>query len=568
MEGVVNIRNIFKKVLIIFSFIFATFILFGFKSNSNTQEISFNLLKQELESNERVIRLTDSEVNNLSNFTDIFYIDEDGALDKFSPEVKYDKQNHVVFRFELLDDDKQENEKNSLHFKSLNSRNKTNPYDEFKKNGISDSEYYIQKRYNYKGAYKKIERKENFDIKNYNKKNVQLTSTNNTLDLHNDLYKIGSHHNLGSSYGGCGPAAEYIALQYLISSNGLDLLLRNRIVKDRNISYLNKNYANNVEYKAKFADYIYANTPTKNHSEDETSTNAFQMVRGINNTFNGMKLDNIFSGYKTNAFQKRFKRIKDDVKNGIPTLVWTWKRNMYEDSHWFVVYGYETWKLTPKKGKREKEVTLFKICDRPNKNINENSSDKKLSYVDGAYLKGIWGSVQLRVRKHKYFNGSNFNLIKNRYYNYHAWETMKNQFYETQKIGFTRMGYINSLDQNGSIDGMFNTLSAGRNNINKAKFEIIDNNGIKGIYFNIALWGEYERFNPETDYIRITSGTQNKECFRFSFNNISKNRYDKDLFSLWFKRKTTKVTIEVYKKEIYNSWNLGRVVIDDVITHE
>lgn len=187
------------------------------------------------------------------------------------------------------------------------------------------------------------------------KKKLLLTSTNDALDLFSVFYRIGNHHNEGSSYGGCGLAAEYIALQYFISSNGLDLLLRNGIIKNRDIKYLNKTYSDNVEYKAKFADYIYTNTPTKNRGKVATSTNAFEMVNGIDKTFKGMKLDIVFSGYKTNAFQKRFKRIKDDIKDGIPTLVWTWKRNIYESSHWFVVYGYETWKLIPKKEKRKRK---------------------------------------------------------------------------------------------------------------------------------------------------------------------------------------------------------------------
>ena len=539
-----------KKILnVLIVVIFALFI-YGFTSKKTPQKIAFNLLKKSLAFNEEITALNEEEVNNITSFENIFYLDDEGIIDFFNKNVKYNNKKHIVFRVT----------KQNITLKNNNSLDNN-----YIKHGIKNSKKYLTNKYN-KNNNEKIIIKKIFDIevKPFNKKKLSLVNPYENLHLQDDLYQIGQLHMPNSTYGGCGPVAEYIVLQYLISSNGLDNLLKRSIIENRNIDYLNKTYTESKLSKLKFADFVYSNTNVYNYKPDQTATTSGQLINGINKTLEGLGLKEIIQPYRTNIFQKRCKRVKERIKDGMPSLMWTYNMNhIYESNHWFAIYGYENWQIYNEETEESQYVTLYKICDNP--------SDTKGRYLNEADINGIWGTMEFYTKKHKFFYNSDFNLRSNYYNNKYVIKKMKNQFNETLDIKYKRAGFIQSYNEYYNKDFMFNTFSAGRYNQKDAYMTFIsDSKNIQGISFNISKWGYYEEFDNSTDYVSILSGYDNEEIYRFKINDLYNTRYDLDKTPFYLKldNKVSRITIKVYKNTLNDQANKGRIVINNLIIHE
>ena len=413
--------KIIKKTLNVIVIVLFTFFIYGFISKKSPQKIAFELVKNNLAINEEITSLSEEEVNNLSSFENIFYVDDEGVIDFFNKNVKYNNKKHIVFRVY----------KNNITLKNYNSLENN-----YIKYGIKDSKTYINDKYNQSNNENIIIKKVfDIEVKPFNKKKLSLVNPYENLDLYDDLYQIGQLHMPNSIYGGCGPVAEYIVLQYLISANGLDNLLNRSIIKNRNIDYLNKIYTESKLNKLKFADFIYSNTNVYNLGPEETATTSGQLINGINKTLEGLGLNTIIEPYRTNIFQKRCQREKERIKDGMPSLMWTYNMNhIYERNHLFVIYGYENWKIYNKETNESQYVTLYKICDDP--------SDTKGRYLNEADINGIWGTMEFYVTKHKFFYNSDFNLRSNYYNNRFVIKKMKNQFNESLDIKYKRAGFI------------------------------------------------------------------------------------------------------------------------------
>lgn len=538
-----------RKIKILVSFILiismATF-LFGFSKTNYVSQNAYKLLKKSFKNGETVERLNYKKFLTLQNYKNIFYLDDKGYLEPVSDNYVFNKK-HIVFRFIQSDT------------KLFSNNTDYKPITNVKK--------YLEDTYGNDYIISRIKLK-NINQVNKQKCNIVDDNTKNNLTI-SDLYKIGEYRQKPSNYGGCGPVAEYILMQYIINNYGYEQLLQKRVFKERNIDYLEENTENYFNDKSqefikrlKFADFIYENIETNTGKDPgKTSTWSYQMIAGIYNTINALGLQNVISANRTNIFQQRVWRIKNNIDNGFPSLVWTLNQAIAENNHWFVTHGYEVWEVKNQTTGKSFNITFLKVTS--------DSEDGSSTYVDENKLTGIWGMIEVRVKNNKFFHGNEFNLIENRYYEYKKTTSMKNRLNETLDIEYERAGYIQSYYRPHVKDGMFNTLSSHKNGAKSSNITIKSNSGITGITFNIAKWGEKEYFDSSYDYVQILA--DGKEVYRFNLDNIYNSRYMLDLepFYMDFGHKVYNVTLEVKKNSsYYNNWNRGRVVIDNLIVNE
>ena len=509
------------KKLKIISAVFLVILLasfsFGFTGKYGLAEKSYKLLKKELINGETIKRLNYDKFLSLKSYDGVFYIDEKGYLEPVDKNYIFSKKKHIVFK--ILKNNKT----------TFNEKQSYAEIHDVKRD-------YLSKIYNKDYEFEKIETK---NIKQFSKNNTSITDNNynDNLDVIRDLYSIGRYHKPESSYGGCGPVAEYIALQYFINAYVFESLLQKRAFRNRNISYLsetnsryNENKSEKFIERLKLADFIYENTYTKTGSDsNSTETWSSHMIAGIYKTLEALGLENVISANRTNIFQQRVWRIKNNVLHGFPSLVWTYNQNIAENNHWFVTQGYEVWKIKNKKTNENFNLTFLQITD--------NSRNGKIRYVDENKLTGIWGMIEIKAANNKFFYNDEFRLVKNKYDSNTRSTIMKNRLGEELEAEYIRAGYIQSYYSPGAENGMFNTLSGNKN-------------------------------NESTDYVRLLA--DNKEIHRFDLNSLYEDRYMLDLkpFMMKFNYKVYKITLEVFKKSSYKGWNRGRVVIDNLIINK
>ena len=374
--------NLLKKINFLLILIIIIPFLLGFSIKFNLSLKSFYTLKKSLKNGEIVKKLSYKEFQNVDNYRDLFYIDDYGVIDFLSDDYIFNKK-HIVFKVH-----------NNTKFKDFT-----------KYKSITNIASHLKEIYPEEHYFEKINSK-NINEFNKQKNNIVDNDFDNNLSVNEELYKIGAHHKAPSDYGGCGPVAEYIIMQYFINTYGFHNLLNKRYFRTRNISYLHsekynlKKQSEQKINKLKFADYIYENTPISHIDSENVATFSSQMIQGLNNTVTALGLNNVISFNRTNIFQQRVWRIMNNILNGFPSLIWTYNQKIAENNHWIVAYGYETWKITNLKTQKTTSINFLKVTS--------DSKKGNSTYIDENKLVGIWGMIEVKAKNNKMFSGNQF----------------------------------------------------------------------------------------------------------------------------------------------------------------
>ena len=142
-------------------------------------------------------------------------------------------------------------------------------------------------------------------------------------------------------------------------------------------------------------------------------------------------------------------------------------------------------------------------------------------------------------------------------------------FYEkTKKINLANgETFITRRKRCGFIDGQYLVLSPNRKDAGEAYLEFVFDYDVSGIDYSMCFWGRSEGlYKYMGDYIHIEywNGESFSVVQSIDLEHLSCDKSDKTRLSIRFSKPVKRFRIYAFKKDAIQTWNRGRVVIDDI----
>lgn len=357
--------------------------------------------------------------------------------------------------------------------------------------------------------------------------------------------------NCKSSYGGCGPIAMMGVLDYFS--------------RYKEYTRLEKNPENSQD-RVQLATDVLCNTPTFEVGWNEKST--LTLPTGYLTGFSKVTEKYVYSNkiVAENSLnllglsgKSNLNKLKKSIDAGIPVTMYmgtVYGEGPFKE-HFVNVDGYVEIEVEAY-GKKYVQTYL-------RARLNWGNYEASQVFCDADIL-----SVPLTGIITYSFNNESFKIKAD---DFSSFVNSNNQgqyyFYEKNKKIYLMTGesFMTRRKRCGFIDEQYLVLSPNKKDAGEAYLEFVFDEDISGIDYSICFWGRAEgMYEFMGDYVHIEYWTGESFSLAQNINleQLSCDKNDMTHLSIRFSKPVKRFRIYAFKKDAIQSWNRGRVVIDDI----